>query len=417
MDEVQDLKSEPEMSPTSPFVSVTPSKGPLGLIIKIVLGLIVILVVGTGVLLGTRIWDPLWNPFRPEPERVIDKMGEKMKEVKTLHTDLNLEFDIKNESEFNIKSKIWADADNSDPKNLKSASGIDVNLAMEGIQLSLETKQIGEIFYMKLTKVPVFPLIDLFLTVMGIDLNELKNQWIKFDKESFNQLLGGEYYEELTKEQKEEEKKRETMIEEFKKIIENKKLYLVKKELPDEKIDDKKVYHYVVVLNNEEIKKIIPELFKTNVEIFGESDSIGIEEEFLKEMDEFFEKIGEITVEIWIGKKDNYLYKVKIDKEIDVSKFEEKSKGKATIKFDIELSNFNQPATIEAPENFIGIEEIITSLPLFQPGLPGETPGMYPPTRPEGLPSKYPYEQPLLQQDSSYWLQASLLGILSGLLR
>lgn len=469
--------------PTPPyFTETTYAQKAKSNLVKIIMGVVTLVFLGVGIALAARIWDPLWNPFRPSPEKVISKMTEKMKEVKTLRTDLNAELDIKNELEFNLKGKFWADADNNDPKNIKSAGGADINFAMEGMQFSLglETKQIGETSYFKLTTIPATPLIENFLTMVGIDLKELKNQWIKSDKESLKELLGEEYYEGLMKEQEEEEKKQEVMIEEFKKIIENKKFYSVKEELPDEKIGDKKTYHYTVSLDKEEIKKIIPELLNitdiseslsaararakeariiadmmqmrsgaeiiysdeggyhkvncdysgkwvymselckdiaeyagnkpvifavnqeycaftplpvkgyyycidselnavtTNinpqgtgycngktfvcpaeVEILEEDYKKAADEELSKDIDKFFEKVGELSGELWIGKKDYLLYRFRGEKTFDLSQFKEGEKGTILIKLDIDLSKFNQPVKIEVPGEYKNLEEIL----------------------------------------------------------
>ncbi|MDI6603175.1 MAG: hypothetical protein QME57_03625 [Patescibacteria group bacterium] len=478
-------ETPPPLSPIPPYFEETHSVGkPKTNLVKIIIEALLILVLGGGVVLGVRIWDPLWNPFRPSPEKTITKMTAKMKEVKTYHTDLNLELNIKNESEFNIKGKLWGDADNNDPKKIKSAGGINVNFAMEGMQFSLglETKQIGETLYIRLAAIPAFPIVQQFLLMKGIDFNKMKNQWVKFDEDDIKKLLGKEHYQELMKRQQEEKKKQEAMVEEFKKIIKNKKLYLVKKELRDEKIGKVNTYHYVVTLNNEEIKEIIPDLL--NIGGFGIYDSLtaakieakeakviadmrqirtiaeiiynneggyhkvncdwvdmsklckdifdqvgakpviftsdkaycsftplpvkgyyycvdsGLnalttninpleagycngqtfvcpaaakiseedykkmaEERLSKDIEKFFEKIGELSAELWIGKEDYLLYRFKGEKLIDLSKFDENEKGTVLIKLDIDLSKFNQPVNIEAPGQYKSLDEIFS--PMF----------------------------------------------------
>jgi hypothetical protein len=361
----EEITSPPVSPPPHYFSEIFPAPKPKISLVKIIIGVIIVVLLGVGTSLAARIWDPLWNPFRPEPEKVISKMTEKMKEVKTLHTDLNAELNIKNESEYSIKGKFWADGDNSDPKNLKSVGGMDINFAGEGMQffLGLETKQIGETSYIKLTTIPALPLIADYLAMIGINLNEIKNQWIKTDKESLKKLLGEEYYEKLMKEQKEQEKKQTTMVEEFKKIIENKKFYLVKKELPDEKLGDKKVYHYLVVLNIEEIKKIIPEIMNIVLQEKEPSSLSKVQiEEMLKQINDFFDKVGELSGELWIGKRDNLLYRFKGEKVFDLSNFAEGEKGTILIKLNIDLSKFNQPVSIEAPGQYKNLDEILSPL-------------------------------------------------------
>jgi hypothetical protein len=82
----------------------------------IILGGIIILAGGIGTLFYLRIFDPLWNPFRPEPEEVILKMEKKMKDLKTWHSDLKGELKIENKKEFIISLENFNDFDNTDPQ-------------------------------------------------------------------------------------------------------------------------------------------------------------------------------------------------------------------------------------------------------------------------------------------------------------
>jgi len=319
-------------------------------LIKIIIGIFVVLILGTGISLAARIWDPLWNPFRPDPEKVIAKMSKKMAEVKTLHSELKFDFgyEIKSETpkvESSFKTVMTAkvDSDEADPQNLKSAGDFDIVANFDGMQISVagESITIGEDTYLKLNTIP-FPFSIMF--------GEAQGQWIK-------------YGDEETEKTKEAEKETIKKLEE---LFKDKKLYIVKKEFPDEEIRNVKVYHYLVALNKEEIKKLLPELFKTIQEFMGSDKPLaeGELEEVLSKLEEILGKIDEITAEIWIGKKDNYLYKIKAEKEIDLSQFYELVKGKpikeiVAIKTDIDFSNFNQPVKIEAPENYKGLEEIL----------------------------------------------------------
>lgn len=489
MDELQTPISGPDVTPQPPIIPTAPAKSSLGLVVKIIAGVVVVAVVGAGIALGTRIWDPLWNPFRPEPEEVIDKMIIKMKEVKTIHSEMEIGLTTKRDEEeiFNLSMTVVADSDYTDSENLKSAGNFKLNLSSEGMQFSLtgEGKAIGEIFFVKLTTIPALPFLQPYLTLFGIDLSEIKNQWIKYDQESYLKAILGEMYAQEMEEQfKKQKEKQKEMVAKIKDIIKDKKLYLAKKEFPDEKIQEVKVYHYLVALDKEEAKKVILELLEIsgeysesffssltvarakakearviadmyqlrtiaeliyddeggyrksscdysgydvsticediakqvgtkpvihatyeeycvyapilvqgyyycldsqfNAQITTDPGRSGFcdgktficpeevnkeeieaarekvaKEEFLKEMDEFFEKIGETEAELWIGKKDNLLYKTKGEKEIAASQFEEGAEGKAIIKFDLEFSKFNEPIKIEAPGKYKSLEEIL----------------------------------------------------------
>ncbi len=330
--------------------------------VEIIAVLIILGIVGVGTSLATRVWDPLWNPFRPEPKEVLTKMVGQMKELKTYYSKATFAINLKNKKEFKIAGDFSGDNDTTNPDNPKSAGKFNLNFAMEGMQFSLagEAKTIGEISYFKLTTIPALPMLEPFFALMGIDLQQFKNQWVKFDQESIKEIFPSEMTKEFEKESEKQKKEQKEIKEKIKKLIANKELYFPKKELADEKIGKIKAYHYIVALNKEEIKKLIPELMK----IVEEREKIPIEPEGMKEFqekfDELLNKIGEITADIWIGKKDFHLYKLNLEKEIDLSVFETEEKGKITIKLATEFDKFNQPIEITAPEEFKTIKEILT---------------------------------------------------------
>lgn len=306
-------------------------------IIKIIIGIILIGFLGTGISLAARIWDPLWNPFRPSPENVINKMTSKIGQLKNVHSEVKLDVEIKEEDSTAEGIKIFmgfnSDLDNIEPENIKSAGNFDIVLSLDGMQISLagENRIIGQDFYFKLTTVPSIPIFQM----MGIDFSKLKNQWIKSGEE-INQD------KEITGR--------------FEALFKDKNFYIVKEELPDEEINKVKTHHYLISLNEEEIKKTLPELLDILLPA-GQLTEIN-RENLVSGFSEFLEKIGEISAEIWIGKKDFYLYKIKAEKEIDLSDFDAANKNKVDLKVEINFSKFNQPVKIEAPENFKKLEEI-----------------------------------------------------------
>lgn len=322
-----------------------PKKSLTKVIFSIIFGIIVIILLGTGIALATRIWDPLWNPFRPAPEKVIEKMSQKMNEVKTIHYEGKIDFETKKEDEkesFKMAMDFRNDSDKTDSKNLKTTGDFNLTITFTGMQISLagETITIGDTSYIKFTTIPTLP----FLGMANIDLSRIKDQWIKYEEETTSEI----------------KEKQEEIRNKIEALFKDKKIFVVKKEFPDEKIRNLKTYHYLVALNKEEIKKILPELFKIMKDFLGPEEllNLGKIEESLSKIEEFFEKIGEITGEVWIGKKDNYLYKIKGEKEINMSQFEKTAKGAIMIKVDMDFSNFDQPVKIEAPKEYKNFNEI-----------------------------------------------------------
>ena len=369
-----------EIKPTFPsYIEPTPPIRKKPIFVKVIVGVIILLVVGVGMALATRVWDPLWNPFRPSPDEVIEKMALEIGELKTVHSRTKIDITGKEDAKevFKLSMDFDSDSDNTEPENPKSAGEFYITLAFEGMEFSLagENKTIGEDSYLKLTTLPALPFLQPFFEILGIDLSQIKDQWIKLDEESFSKALTPEIEAEMQKEKQAE------IIQKFQALLKNKKLYIVKREFPDKEIWGEKTFHYLVALNKEEIKKLMPELFEILWKYYLEPQfemmmpmllpseqpaepKEEVRTEFLKTVNEFLEKISEIQAELWIGKKDYLLYKIKGEKEIDLSKFEETMKGKIIAKLNIDFSNFNQPLKIEAPAEYKTLEKIF-KIPAF----------------------------------------------------
>lgn len=352
---MNDTKSPfPQFTTPTPTPALPVSSGSSSsAIIKIIIGIVIVGIVGTGVALATRVWDPLWNPFRPNPEKVIGEMINKTAEIETLHSKISI-IGIGKENGQEKSSSSWVldgDLDVRDAKNFKSDFNIDIGIKVEGIQVSFkaETKSMGKDFYIRIIELPVF--FTAFFEMFGMDTSKIKQQWIKIEGTS------PEPSPQAQQEQKE-------IITQFKQLFKENKIYSVKKELPDEKIGEEKVYHYVVALDKEGLKRVIPEMLNVLEKYSAQTGAALISpEEIAKDIDEFFKKVGELTADLWIGKKDGFLYKVKSEKEIDLSKFDSTSKGTLTVKLEMEDSNFNLPVKIEAPTDFKTLEEIFPLMP------------------------------------------------------
>lgn len=387
---------------SSPYYGEASTPKPKSRKIKIVIGFIVgvllISTVGATLALYTRAWDPLWNPFRPEPEKIIQEMTQRMKQVKTIHTETKINTEIKNDhgsAEISIASN--GDVDTSDTKNPKSAGDFSFGFSTKSpgsygpneINFSLggEAKALGNIFYFRINTLPAL-IVDSLRNETGIDLNEtFTNKWIKIDSESITQSLedlfknyyfGGNLppeFENLFQQQIETQNE---LQKKFGKIIEGKKFFIVKKELLDTEISGIESYHYLMNLDKKELKSLIPEFAILYVDMIKEmmppdypltDEDIyqakkEITESLNKAFDEFFAKVGDIDGEVWIGKKDYLLYKVKMDKLIDLSKINTYSEGTITLGVDINFSNFDKPVIIEEPKEYKTLEEIIK--PIFE---------------------------------------------------
>ncbi|MCD6550558.1 hypothetical protein J7K24_03390 [bacterium] len=390
---------------------------------RIIAILIALVLVSGGVFaaLYTQTWNPAWNPFRPKPEDVISEMTEKMEKLDSVHSDFV--FDVKElDKGMWLSVKTVSDVNQKDKENLKEHSKLDINLTYneKSYPFGIETVILDKESYWKVTKLPdISELIPLVVPYYMVNLSrdqeeslqrisqliskEVIDQWIKVDEEEIKEMMGEAYSEDsmetLQNQQKELEKR-------LSNVFRNHNLYKVKKEFPDTKIGNVRVYHYLLVVDREGVKELIPDVLDTIIDF--SSSSIPSEEMSPKEtkelldkfdipglVDKFFERLGDIEYEVWIGQKDKYLYKTKFNKEIELADLKEiilqhleevasvmegtiqekqeelekvrkalegKFEEKVTISGEMNFSNFNKIDEIEAPEDFVPIKDFLESL-------------------------------------------------------
>lgn len=342
---------------------------------------VLILVVGTTVVLATRIWDPFWNPFRPNPEEVIKRMFLKMEEIKTFEEKGEFFAGIKTEEgELDLKISGGSKKDLTEKEKPKEEAVFEIVFSVDQEEsltveftLNGEIKAIGETLYLKITNFPNFP--EVFPEEFDLSLieDQIEDQWIKIDEQSLLNLLekfgmGIPEIEERIRKEKEFQKQFE---EDVKKFLKEKPWLSVKKQFPDKKIGKIEVYHYLLNLDIQLVSDFFLEKIKEMIEkgmVFNSTfNEIEFENEFEEEFNEFrkklkesLNKIGEVNVELWIGKKDYFLYKIKGEKTFNLSQFEEEMEGEISLGLNLEYSKFNQPVKIEPPTEYKELEEILT---------------------------------------------------------
>jgi len=334
------------------------------IVVKVVAGAGILIFVGAGVVLASRVWDPFWNPFRPNPRKVIGKMIEKMVEVKTFHSNARARIKTSGDQPAQMLIKIDGDSDIADSQNPRTASNFKFRIEEEKegyLFLEGKIKSVKDASYLKLDRVDLSPELKFYLEMLGINESKIIGQWFKINKTTEG-AKGGSEQLELPK--GEQEKAKKEVIE----LLKKRRIYTVKK-MPDEEINGKKAYHYILSLNKKEVKKMIPELFDivkkySNKESKEELNKAGTAEiEKIKQsIDEFFEKINGLDIEVWIGREDYLLYKVKADKGIEMGALEKGSKGSLEVSFDLTLSKFNQPMKIEMPQKFLDMNDLLPPL-------------------------------------------------------
>jgi hypothetical protein len=314
-----------------------PKKSWLSLILKIVAGVVIILILGTGIALASRIWDPLWNPFRPSPEMVLKNMVGKMQKVSSVHTEVDFRMDgVGEASSTSLTAKLIDSSDTSDLQNPKSDGKLTMGIETQGVQLSAEASYLasGKDLYIRLNNVPTIP-------ILPIDLSSLKGKWIRMTGLSNDS-------QELT-----------GLMQTVKNFSGNSNLMTVKKELLDEKAGGVNSYHYIAGFKEEGIKDFIKILLEETSNLTTSSKEI-----IQAQTDEIAQKIGALEIEYWIGKKDELLRKVKLE-----TRFVDDDQ-EAVIGITLNLSDFNKPVSVKTPDIYTNAEDLMKD---FAPLLEGIT--------------------------------------------
>ncbi len=310
----------------------------------------IIVLVGGGVALATHFWNPSWNPFPLSPESVIKKMGERMAKLKTYHSKIKINATLNGNESAKISMFLDGNSDLSSPKEAKTFSTLEFQIEEieTGNKLSLKAKTIsvGNDAYFNLEKLDLPLSLSFYMKMAGIDQNKIIGKWIKEKRESNDDL-------NLSQNKENEMRKK------IKDLFQQEKIYDIKKVFPRDKINGKEAYHYLLSVNKDGLKKILPGLLKISEEYYTNNQPGNVYEnifqsvDFNRFVDDLFQKTGGLEADIWIGCQDFYLYRIRMNKKIDVSLLSDKLKGDIIVGIDIVLSNFNKKLDIKAPSKFI----------------------------------------------------------------
>lgn len=367
----QNKTSQPTLenpTPTEPSIEprLTPSKPShqKGLLISIII-IVVLALIGGGV------W-AYFTFFSLKPEEVLTRMSEKMKDVNSYKysSEINIDVTLPEEElrqasavlpiksgKFKIALAGVAQRTEDDENTEASFSLTNENTEI----FSGEERILGTTMYYKVNNINV-PILNLFL-----DTSAFTNQWIKVDvKELADQFGGDTELSNLVDIEKNQEKFKELE----KKYLE-KKLFTLKETFDDEKINDVMTYHYQVELNKPVIQELLTDFMKVtfdNENKLSDEAFKDIVDTEMKDMTETLNKINLPPIDLWIGKKDFYVYKMHArmtlkDFNIPTADLEDTGlKADDSIAFQVMLSEHNKPVKIEAPTDVKSIEDIMSEM-------------------------------------------------------
>jgi len=341
-----------------------PPKKKIIIIGIMIIGVILLVIVGL-ITFYLQIWRPnrlnqTQGKFKPNDQIISGEVKTKMTDVKTMHMDANISLTRlweagDRQSNLNRTLKLNQNADLTDSKIPKSAGRFDSrsNSSLDNSEsyISGENITIGETDYFKFTQFSSpAPFLDYILPSTSKDLSQIKDQWVEIDELMWHRLQKDGFWgpSDIPEGQT-------TTITILRDLFTKS---LIKKELPEEKFGTKETKHYIVNLNRENAERLLREVYYIeNPEDYKRNKK---DEELEKEIGEFFNQLGEINGEIWIGKDDLLIYQAKIDAET-TRKMAEGTKEKVSlIKFglDLDFSQFGQKLFIGSPESSEKLEDV-----------------------------------------------------------
>lgn len=319
--------------------------------------IIIVLIAAIGIItaLYTHIWNPSWNPFRPIPGIVLTKMALNMKELESFH--IRGDFNLKS-GNTEIETGIALSTDITESR----LEGV-IDLPMPSTEVRFI--RIDQVFYLELGTLSLhleqYLIESMESEIVGEGLN---GKWIKIDIEATKdiaEILSIWTGEEITINEELYEKKWQEFTSEMSELFLEKDFYDIKEELPDEEIENELFYHYLVTLNQEGVKELASEMTMVTLKYFpadcrwtrDKSFILDVDESIQENIDNYFEALDSIDLEIWISQKDNYLHRIKFEEtELENGDVE-------LILMDINLSQFNQIKRIETPKDFINSQKIL----------------------------------------------------------
>jgi hypothetical protein len=362
--------NKPPMPDVSAY-NFEPEKRKSSSVLMLLIVIIILLLVSTvalGAILYTKVWDPVWSPFRSNPDEVLGQMMLNMQNVKTVSSQTKVNLSTDDGKKINIDFSGVSDVtDKLNPKSSMKAGIVFSNTAINSSDsLRAEVIVLDKNLYFKISEMNV-PSFDVMFLMFGIDPSKVIGTWVKVPQDMQNKIASKDSsaMRDLTQEEMAE------FTDKMQKIIIKTKIFFVTEQLSDKMIDGEKMYNYVVTINNDNLLKVFGEIMQESINmqnnLIENKDEnrgvntvtpymIGAMKGVIKEA---LDKIGEIKINVLIGKKDNLLYGFDVSKTINIADLTQgEMAGKINISLQGAESNFNEPVSIIAPSNFKTIDEI-----------------------------------------------------------
>lgn len=372
---------QPKAKPALPQINNFKTPKEHRSIIRPLIGFLVIMLffAGAYIVAGQYINLP-FNLFGPSPEQVIMKAWENLKNVKsqTFSTEFSasskdLQTGTKTggvKASFDIKVKASGGFDSvnklGDVQASLSALATDQDSNKFEISLAGDAKLIQKDLYLQLKEINLGQ-FAMFLALFGApDPSEFKGQWIRVPLDEASQQDLSQQFQTISGQQTAVDKDLQDAITKITKIIlVDKKVYDIKK-LADNKSAEGQEYHYFVSLNQKKFLDAAPDIFKVLQDLYAKTNPGQTPPadmtlvEFQKGINDFFNKFGIFSTDLYIGKSDNFFHKFQFKKDLDMSKIGNAGDytGIVTISYTMEQGAINKEIKVTPPENSKTFEEL-----------------------------------------------------------
>jgi len=340
------------------------------LILKLFIVLIILAVLGgvgyftAGQYLNLPYSNILGNLFAPSPESVISNMLAKMKDVKSYHTVTQGDVSVKDNNKISqgkLSFSITGGSDMTSATSPKANFTISFSAVSGPSATPLATASVDMIVagdtvvYLKVN--------DLITPDSAIDLAQIKGAWLKIDQDSIKALStveGGELGITIP-----QTSDNAAMVKKIQDLLSTENMISVDKQLADEIVSGQSTYHYSVIINKTKIKDLLTKVMAMQAQAENGAAANPLVQNITGALiTTLVDAIGDINMELWVGKKDYMLYRFKIDKTIDLNKISQGANMTLAAKLDVTNSNFGKTISVQAPAEAQKIEDVV--LPLIK---------------------------------------------------
>jgi len=378
---------EPQYQPQFAQNNMPQTRGGMQVVLKILMVLIILFVIGligyftAGQYFNLPYSSFLQNLFSPNPQTVINNMVANMKDVKSSHTIMQFEVNAINNGTAYGKLLLNTNSqtDITDVKNPKMAGNFTINLTVPGsdspmVSSTISLASIDEVHYLKINEITTSDEFDTALSSASeLDISKIKGKWFKIDKDSIKIL--SQTNSMLPPMLDVSQIGNSGLSKNILDLILAENMFNVSKQLNDQKIGGQDTYHYLITISKDKLKDLITKIIISSSATDTSKSGTAYKNIIEAAVKTATDSLGDINMELWIGKRDYMLHQVKLDKTIDLGAIAKSYYGEADsadinpqleIKFNLTNSSFNEPITVQAPTGAQKIEEILLPLVKIQ---------------------------------------------------